>query len=147
MSTLDEQLYIDAVVVYGTKSTFSTSIEVLTEVTDPITGNVTEEFQGMDLSPYAIRFCVLGSAKGNGVILLEKIITQDSDIDTVGQIDDYENGGFEITITAEDTANLGIGTHPIMLQIVDLNTLEPVFTLTEGGTHEGEFNRIQITKV
>ena len=132
------QLYIDAVVVYGTKKTFTVSIETLNE--DMVT------FSPLDLNPYSVRFTVLGSATADGEVLLRKIITQNTEESTTGIIDVPDNGQFSFTITKDETINLGLGNHPIMLELLNAETLEPEITLTEGGL-QGEFNKISIVQV
>ena len=139
MSTLDKQLYIDAIVVKGIGRTFSVGI---TQPTDDIKVDST-----FDLSNYSVIFRVLGSAEGNGKVLLEKIITQTSDEDTTGIIAEPESGEFTIAITAEDTNTLGLGAFPITILVADAETNEIIFPLTEGGTAQGEFNRIQVVRV
>ena len=132
------QLYIDAVVVYGTNKTFTVSIETLNE--DMVT------FSPLDLNPYSVRFTVLGSATADGEVLLQKIITQNTEESTTGIIDVPDNGQFSFTITKEETINLGLGNHPIMLELLNAESLEPEITLTEGGL-QGEFNKISIVQV
>lgn len=132
------QLYIDAVVVYGASKTFTVSIETLNE--DMVT------FSPLDLNPYSVRFTVLGSATADGEVLLQKIITQNTEESTTGIIDVPDNGQFSFTITKEETINLGLGNHPIMLELLNAESLEPEITLTEGGL-QGEFNKISIVQV
>lgn len=143
MSTLNNQLYIDAVVVYGTGRTMSVGIDVPTGETQNLE---IPTFEPMDLSPYNIRFRILGSAEGDGVILLEKNITQSSDKELVGIIEEPTSGEFTFVVTAEETIKLGIGRYPICLQLLDRKTNELVYTLTEGGIAQGEFNKIQIVR-
>lgn len=130
-------LYIDAVVVKGTSRTFTVSIETLND--DGIT------FSPFDLNPYSVRFSVLGSATADGTILLQKVITQNTEEDENGLIDVPENGQFSFTVTVEDTQTLGLGKHPIMLELLDAETLEPEIVLTEGA-YQGEFNKLQIVQ-
>ena len=131
--------FIDAVVVKGTKRTFSVSINQLKE-------NSLKEFEPVDLNSYSVVFKVLGSSTADGEILLKKVITQNTDEDEVGVIDVPDNGQFKFTITAEDTQTLGLGKFPIMLQLVDPDSLEPLATLTEGG-FGSEFNKLQIVQI
>ena len=131
-------LFIDAAIVKGVGKTFSCSIQHRNE-TDT-------EFEPLDLSPYAIRFRVLGSATANAKVLVEHIITQYTDQDVDGNIFDPSNGQFSFTITAGDTEVLGIGKRPITIELLDVDTLEYVDTLTEGG-ETGEFNKIYIVQV
>lgn len=139
MSISDNQLYIDAVVVHGIGRTLTVQIEHLKQDSQ-------EEFDKFNLTPYSIRFRVLGSADGAGQTLIEKIITQSSDESTTGRITDAEAGEFSFTITADDTKFLGIGARPICLEIVDAETLENVYTLTEGGIAQGEFSKVTIVR-
>lgn len=136
----NEGLFIDAVIVKGTKRTFLTTINQKTE------DLTSETFEPLDLDPYSIRLTVLGSATADAKVLLQKVITQNTDNDTVGRIVDSSNGQFTFTFTAEETVSLGLGKFPIMLELVDPETLENQFTLTEGG-YKGEFNKIQIVQV
>ena len=136
--TVSNNLYIDAVIVKGESKTHSVSIQQRTE--DGL------NFEPFDLSDYYIKFKVLGSATLDALVLIEKDITQSSDIDTVGNIEDAANGLFNFTITAKDTAELGIGKFPIAIQVCDIETNEVVFTLTEGG-YKGEFSKLQIIQV
>ncbi len=138
MSTLDEQLYIDAVIVKGIGRTLSVSVTV-----DSDNGNVP-----LDLTDYSIIFDVLGSAEGDGQVLIHKVITTDTDENTVGKINEApETGEFTFTISAEDTNLLGLGNHPICIKIVDADTMDVVYVLTEGGVAQGEFSKIQIVRV
>lgn len=131
-------LYIDAVVVKGTNHTFTVSIETLND--DGIT------FSPLDLNPYSVRFTVLGSATADGTILLQKVITQNTEEGEIGVIDNPDNGGFSFTVTADDTETLGLGNFPIMLELLNAETLEVEFVLTEGG-HQAEFNKLSIVQV
>jgi hypothetical protein len=89
---------------------------------------------------------VLGSAEGDGAILLEKIITQDTDESEVGTIEEPLSGEFTFTITAEDTNLLGLGSKAITLQLLDKDSLELIYTLTEGGVAQSEFNKITVVR-
>lgn len=148
MSTNDRQLYIDAVIVKGIGRILTCSIEQLKEEAESnVNPDLDSDFEPIDLSPYIIRFRVLGSADGNGVVLLEKNISQETNPTEIGVIKTNENAGeFSIAITAEDTDLLGIGDHPISIEILDEETLETVYTLTEGGIAQGEFNHISIVR-
>lgn len=137
MTTLDG-LYIDAVVVKGSGKTFSVSINQRNS-TD--TG-----FEPLDLSNYNIRFSILGAPTSDSKVLVEHIITTNTNRLIDGIINDPTNGEFMFTITADDTNTVGLGKFPIKLELLDPNTLEPDFVLTEGG-EEGEFNAIQVVEV
>ena len=130
--------YIDAVLVKGQTKGFSVSIQTDEE------GNGI--FTPLDLSDYAIRFRIMGSATLDGKVLVEHILTQNTDIETIGQIDDAANGQFTFVVNAEDQDVVGLGIHPISIEILDAASLEPDFTLTEGGLR-GEFNKIHIVEV
>lgn len=131
--------YIDAVVVKGATRSFSCHIE-----TDASTN--ASVFTPLDLTDYSIKFRVLGAPTEDAKVLIEKIITQNTSKDTTGIIDDPTNGNFIFTISDADTDTLGLGDHPIQLIILDVNTQEELFNLTEGG-QKGEFNHIQIVQV
>lgn len=146
MSTLNEQLYIDAVVVYGTKRIFSVKINQAIDPENP-PEDPTAEWDTLDLSDYNIRFRVLGSAEGDGVILVEKLITQVSDEDEVGIIEEPTTGEFTFVITAEETELLGIGSRPITLELLDVQSGEVMHVLTEGGVANAEFNKITVVRV
>lgn len=131
--------YIDAIVVKGEgNKPFTVSIEQR---------DVTEtSFEGYDLSNYSVRFRVLGAPTADAKVLVEHIITQNSDIETVGQITDAANGQFTFVVSEDDQDVLGLGVHPISIDILDAASLTKIFTLTEGG-NRGEFNCIQIVEV
>ena len=131
-------LYIDAVIVKGSKRTFTVSIETLNE--DGVT------FSPLDLNSYSVRFSVLGAATADAKVLLQKVITQNTSADDTGIIYDPNNGAFSFTVTAEDTNTLGLGKFPMMLELLNATTLDVEFTLTEGA-YQGEFNKIQIVQV
>ncbi len=139
MGTRDEQLFIDAIIVKGVKRVFSVNIKV------PSENNPSTE-QNMDLSDYNVLFRVLGSAEGNGIVLIEKIITSDTNPETIGCIDEPESGNFTFVITAEESNLLGLGAFPIMIALIDPDTQEILGPLTEGGTYQGEFNKIRIVR-
>lgn len=129
--------FIDAVVVKGRGKTFSCHIEV---------NENADIFKPLDLSTFSIRFRILGSATADAKILVEHLITQNTEADIDGVINNPVNGDFYFTVTKEDTDIIGLGNHPIEIMIVDANTLEDVYALTEGGT-KGEFNSIQVVQV
>ena len=132
-------LYIDAVVVKGTRRIFGCTVNTKTQ------NEAKDEFSPLDLTPYSVRFRVLGSATADAKVLLEKIITQTTDEESTGIINDAENGQFEFVINITDTQLLGLGKFAIMIELLDANTLEPQITLTEGG-YNGEFNKLQIVQ-
>lgn len=136
--TVLNNLYIDAVIVKGESKTFSVAIEQKTEDG--------QGFEPFDLSNYSVKFKVLGSATLDALTLIEKDISQISDYEVDGSITSSTNGEFAFTITKEDTEKLGVGKFPISLQVCELDTGEPLFTLTEGG-YNGEFNKLQIVEV
>ena len=132
-------LYMDAVVVKGTRRVFGCTVNTKTQ------NEAKDEFAPLDLTPYSVRFRVLGSATADAKVLLEKIITQTTDGESIGIINDAENGQFEFVINIADTQLLGLGKFAIMIELLDANTLEPQITLTEGG-YNGEFNKLQIVQ-
>lgn len=131
-------MFIDANVTYGKSKSFSCSIET--------TENNGVKFTPLDLNLYAIRFKVLGSPTADAKVLVEHLITQDTDYDTEGQIDDPTNGRFVFVVNAEDTKILGFGHHPIVIDLLDAESLEYVDTITQGKEGE-EFNKINIVEV
>lgn len=142
-------MFIDAVCIYGENKNFSVSLNTVMAEDDTTSSYIVHngvKFVPFDLSDYAIKFSVLGSATADAKVLLEHIITQDTDQETVGQITDPVNGQFIFAISKEETIQLGLGKHPIKLDILDIDTLEHIFTLTEGGDN-AEFNKIFITQV
>ena len=132
-------LYIDAVVVKGTRRIFGCTVNTKTQ------NEAKDEFAPLDLTPYSVRFRVLGSATADAKVLLEKIITQTTDEESIGVINNAENGQFEFVINIADTQLLGLGKFAIMIELLDANTLEPQITLTEGG-YNGEFNKLQVVQ-
>lgn len=130
--------FIDAVVLKGQTRQFTSTIQIRDEQ------NL--NFVPFNLLPYVIRFRVMGSAVADADVIVEHIITQVSDLETVGQITNAEAGEFTFTITAEDTNILGLGKKPIMIDILNADTQELVYTLTEGGAR-GEYNKIYIVQV
>lgn len=128
--------FIDATIVMGRTKSFSGHIE---------TQETAGAFSPLDLSSYSIRFRVLGAPTADAKVLVEHLITQNTELEVDGVIDNPTNGDFIFTITKDDTITLGLGNHPIEIMIVDAETLEEVFSLTEGG-QRGEFNKIQIVQ-
>lgn len=131
-------MFIDAAVVKGTTKVFNCTINTLKD-----TG---QEFEPLNLTPYSIRFRVLGSTTADAEILTEHIINSNTDLETDGQFLDPTNGNFAFVVTAEDTDILGLGDHPIQIDLLDYETREYVDTITQGGKN-GEFNRIMIIQV
>lgn len=130
--------FIDAVIVKGETKPFTASIQVRNEQNT--------SFEPLDLSDYAVRFRVMGATTADAKVLIEKVLTQNTDEELDGIINNPEGGEFTFVVTAEDTKKLGLGEHPIMLELLDAASLEPEFTLTEGGLR-GEFNSIRIVQV
>ena len=89
---------------------------------------------------------MLGAPTANAKVLVEHLITGNTDIETVGQISNAAAGEFTFTLSAQETLDLGLGDFPISLELVDANTNEHIFTITEGGRN-GEFNKIRIVQV
>lgn len=131
-------MFIDAAVIKGEQKVFNSTINILDD-----TGS---KFVPLDLTPFAIRFCVLGSTTADADVLVEHIITSSSDLETDGQILDAANGNFAFAITAEDTEKLGLGEHPIKIDLLDYTDLSYIDTITQGGKN-GEFNKIFIIQV
>ncbi|MCM1324154.1 MAG: hypothetical protein NC218_08325 [Acetobacter sp.] len=129
--------FIDAVVIKGQTKQFTCSIQIRDEQ------NV--NFIPFDLSSYSIRFKVMGAPTADATVLVEHIITQATDLETVGQITNAQAGEFTFAITAEDTKALGLGKKPIMIDIIMNDTNELVFSLNEGGSN-GEFNKVYIVQ-
>lgn len=132
-----DNMYIDAVVTLGNTMRHSVSITV---------NDNANNFSSFDLNGYNIRLRILGSPTSDAKVLKEYIITQNTDLETQGQIDNPDEGQFVFVIPAEDILELGIGSFPIELAILDETdgTIEHI--LTEGG-FRGEFNRINIVQV
>ena len=130
-------MYIDAVVIYGQPRSFGVSIEI---------NENADIFKPFDLSPYSIIFKVLGSSTADAEVLVEHLITQNSNRDTDGWINDPANGEFVFTITEVDTRGLGLGQHPIQIDIIDAASGILMHSLTEGAQN-GEFSKINIVQV
>lgn len=130
--------FIDAVIVKGESRSFSASIQIRNEQG---TG-----FEPLDLSNYAVRFRIMGATTSDAEVLIERVITQNTEEENYGIISNPENGEFIFVVTADDTLKVGLGEHPIMLELLDAASLEHEFTLTEGGL-DGEFNSIRIVQV
>lgn len=130
-------MYINATITYGIGRGYTSSIQTTENGVN---------FTPLDLNLFAIKFKVLGSPTADAKVLVEHLITQDSSIDEGGQITDPDNGEFSFTITAEDTRILGLGHHPIAIDLLDADTLEYVDTITQG-KENGEYNKIYIVEV
>lgn len=131
-------MFIDCKAIKGETTVRSCSIQMK----DP-TG---QTFIPFDLTGYSIKFKIMGAATANAAVLVEHTITPSTDLDVDGEITNPERGEFSICISKEDTLKLGIGTFPIMIQIVDEQTGELVETITQGGKN-GEFNAVMIIQV
>ena len=129
--------YIDATCIRGQNNPFTASIEI---------NNNASNFSPLDLNNYAIRFQVLGSPTADAKVLIEKIITQNTDIEELGQIDDPNNGGFTFVISKADTNLLGLGKFPIKLDLLDATSLALIYSLTIGDENN-EFNAIRVVQV
>lgn len=130
--------YIDATCIKGQKNMFSSTIE--------ITEDNGVSFVPFDLNAYSIRFRVLGSPTADAKILIEKVITQNTDIEVIGQIDNPSNGSFTFTITKDDTNILGLGKFPIKLDLLDAASESEIYSLTLGD-ERSEFNAIRVIQV
>ena len=132
-------MYIDCVVVKGEHyKSFSCSIQV--------TENNGATFTNFDLNNYSVLFQILGAPTADAKVLVEQLITQNTDLTVDGQINNPDNGEFTFTITKEDTDLIGLGHHPIRLALLNAEDLQPEFTLTEGG-QKGEFSKVQVVQV
>lgn len=129
--------YIDATCIKGQNNSFTASIEI---------NDNAEEFTPFDLNNYSIRFQILGSPTADAKVLVEKIITQNTDVEEFGQIDDPNNGSFTFVINKEDTNLLGLGKFPIKLDILDATSLAEIYSLTIGD-ERNEFNCIRVVQV
>lgn len=141
--------FIDAVCIYGESRQFTTSLFVTMDPDDTREDYVVRngtKFIPLDLDDYAIRFRILGSATADAEVLVEHIITQLSDIETEGLITNSTDGEFTFTVSAEDTRTIGLGHHPIMLELLDVDTLQHIETITEGGKN-GEYNKLHVVQV
>ena len=130
--------YIDATCIKGQKNMFSSTIE--------ITEDNGISFVPFDLNAYSIRFRVLGAPTADAKTLIEKIITQNTDIEVIGQIDNPSNGSFTFTITKDDTDILGLGKFPIKLDLLDAASGSEIYSLTLGD-ERSEFNAIRVVQV
>lgn len=129
--------YIDATCIKGQNNPFTASIEL---------NDNAEEFTPMDLNNYSIRMQILGAPTANAKVLIEKIITQNTDLEELGQIDDPNNGCFTFVINKSDTGKLGLGKFPIKIDILDAASLSLVYSLTLGDENN-EFNAIRVVQV
>lgn len=130
--------YIDATCIKGQKNIFSSTIE--------ITEDNGISFVPFDLNAYSVRFRVLGAPTADAKTLIEKIITQNTDIEVIGQIDNPSNGSFTFTITKDDTNILGLGKFPIKLDLLDAASGSEIYSLTLGD-ERSEFNSIRVVQV
>lgn len=129
--------YIDATCIKGQNNPFTASIKI---------NDNAEDFTPMDLNNYSIRMRILGSPTADAKVLIEKIITQNTNIEEFGQIDDPNNGAFTFVINKEDTNLLGLGKFPIKLDILDATSLAEIYSLTIGD-ERNEFNCIRVVQV
>lgn len=129
--------YIDATCIKGQNNPFTASIEI---------NDNAEEFTPFDLNNYSIRMQILGAPTADAKVLIEKIITQNTDIEEFGQINDPNNGGFTFVINKEDTNLLGLGKFPVKLDILDATSLSEIYSLTIGD-ERNEFNCIRVVQV
>ena len=148
-------MYIDCTAVKGENTSFSCGINIVSDTTTKITKLNNSDFSPFPLSGvdengdyygYSIIFRILGAPTADAKVLVEHVITADTDIDTDGQITDSANGQFTFVISKEDTEVLGLGKFPIQICLVDEDTLENVYTLTLGGERD-EFSKVQIVQV
>ena len=130
--------YINAMCIKGQKNIFSSTIE--------ITEDNGVSFVPFDLNAYSVRFRVLGAPTADAKTLIEKIITQNTDIEVIGQIDNPSNGSFTFTITKDDTNILGLGKFPIKLDLLDAASGSEIYSLTLGD-ERSEFNAIRVVQV
>ena len=130
--------YIDATCIKGQKNIFSSTIE--------ITEDNGVSFAPFDLNAYSVRFRVLGAPTADAKTLIEKIITQNTDIEVIGQIDNPSNGSFTFTITKDDTNILGLGKFPIKLDLLDAASGSQIYSLTLGD-ERSEFKSIRVVQV
>lgn len=130
--------YIDATCIKGQKNIFSSTIE--------ITEDNGVSFVPLDLNAYSVRFRVLGAPTADAKTLIEKIITQNTDVEVIGQIDNPSNGSFTFTITKDDTDILGLGKFPIKLDLLDAASGSEIYSLILGN-ERSEFNAIRVVQV
>lgn len=131
-------MYIDAVCIKGQDKTFTCSIQVKNETETT--------FVPFDLNSYSIQFRVLGAPTSDAKVLLEHIITQNTEYNSYGQIDNPNDGEFTFGFTKEELDILGLGNHPIEINLLNADDLSFAFTLTEGG-QKGEFSKIRVVQV
>lgn len=130
--------FIDATCIKGQLNVFSSTIEV--------TEDGGQTFNPLNLNNFIVRFRVLGAPTADAKILIEKMITQNSDTDEIGQIDDPNNGSFVFAITKDDTNKLGLGKFPVKLDLLDAGSGSEVYSLTIGD-ERSEFNCIRVVQV
>lgn len=129
--------YIDAVCVKGETTVFSSTIEI---------NDNADNFSPLDLNDYSVRIRILGSPVADGKVLIEKLITQNTEIEEIGQIDDPNNGSFTFAITAKDTEVVGLGKHPVKIDLMSPDGSFQIYSLTLGDEH-GEYNAIRVVQV
>lgn len=129
--------YINATCIKGQNNPFTASIEI---------NDNAEKFTPMDLNNYSIRMRILGAPTADAKVLIEKIITQNTDLEELGQINDPNNGTFTFVISKADTNLLGLGKFPIKLDILDAASLSEIYSLTIGD-ERNEFNSIRVVQV
>lgn len=130
--------FIDATCIKGQLNVFSSTIE--------ITEDNGQTFTPLNLNNFTVRFRVLGAPTADAKVLIEKKITQNSDTELIGQIDDPNNGSFSFAITKADTNKLGLGKFPVKLDLLDAASDTEVYSLTIGDEHS-EFNVIRVVQV
>lgn len=132
-------IYLDAVFIYGQTKAYTVSIKVKND-------NETS-FVPLDLSNYFVRFRVLGSPEFDAEVLVEHLITQNTDYETYGQIYEPSSGEFSFALTDEETKKLGKGNFPCDISLMTADD-EALFvqSLTEGSQGK-EFSKIRIVQV
>lgn len=131
----EKNRYLNPMFIIGKGGDYSITIEEFDLDTD-------DYLNPMNLQGCSIELKVLGSTNQNAKVLLEKNITMESNIETVGQILNPETGEFILHFTPEDTNNLGVNRFPFTLRIYDSmhNELVDLSSMNTGN----EFNSIDI---
>ena len=70
----------------------------------PISMKIKQDGEALDLTGYTIRLQVKDAPYVNVEPIFEKVITEESDINTVGQITSAGSGQFQVMFTEEDTS-------------------------------------------